>query len=126
MSGSRLLPQNRLPLGEHRLARGDRAVSGEDAPVFTLVQSDAIGLFAFDFVLLIILVRTVDVAFVVYVAPMHPYDTAADSARFRIPTYVIADLKHLSHLESFSFLPVALLSIRSRHCAPRHVHCRRE
>ncbi len=121
MSGSRFLPHKHLPWSERRLARGDRAVRGEDAAV----QSDVIGLVAFDLVLQIILVRMVDLAFVVHGDRIYPYDTAADPANFRIPTYVIADLKCLSHLASSSFLPVARLSIRSHHCAPRHVHCRR-
>jgi hypothetical protein len=61
------------------------------------VQSDVIGLVAFDFVLRIILARVMDVAFVVHVARMHPDDTATDPASFRIPTYVIADFECPCH-----------------------------
>ena len=64
---------------------------------FTFVQSDVIGLVAFDLVLRIILARVVDIAFVVHVARMHPHDMAADPAGFGIPTYVIADFEDLCH-----------------------------
>jgi hypothetical protein len=65
---------------------------------FTHMQSDMIGLVAFDLVLRIILARMMDVAFVVHVARMDPHDTAADPASFGIPTYVIADFEFLCHV----------------------------
>lgn len=64
---------------------------------FTLVQSDVIGLIAFDLVLRVILARMMDITFVVHAARMHPYDVATDLASFGIPAYMIADLECLSH-----------------------------
>jgi hypothetical protein len=87
--------------GGRRAARASRQVGiGRSATMsqcLTFVQSDVIRLVAFDLILWIILARMMDVTFVGHVARMHPHDMAADPARFRVPTYVIADFESLCH-----------------------------
>ena len=83
-------------------ARNQAAETRERSPAnmpqgFTFVQSDMIGLVAFDLVLRIILARMMDITFVGHVARMHPHDTATDSASFGIPTYMIVDFECLFH-----------------------------
>ena len=73
-----------------------RARSAANTPQrLSLMQCDVIGLVAFDLVLWIVLARMMDIAFVVQVARVHPHDTAAYSASFGIPSYVIADFECL-------------------------------
>lgn len=62
-----------------------------------LVHGDMIGLIALDLVLRIILTRMMDIAFVVHVARVHPYDMAADPASFGIPGYMVADFECMRH-----------------------------
>lgn len=64
---------------------------------FALVHGDVIRVIALDLVLRIILARMMDVAFVVHVRRIHPYDMAADPASFGVPGYVIADFECLRH-----------------------------
>jgi|SRR6516162_10238394 hypothetical protein len=54
-------------------------------------------LIALDFVLRIISARVMCVALVAYVFGMNPYDPPADTAGFRIPTYVISNFEYPCH-----------------------------
>ena len=62
-----------------------------------LVQGDMIGLIALDLVLRIVLARMMDIAFVIRVPRVHPYDAAADPTSFGIPGYVVADFECPCH-----------------------------
>ena len=104
-------------------ARNQAAETRERSPAntlqgSTLVQSEVIGLVAFDLVLRIILARMMDITFVVHVARMHSHDPAADSASLGIPTYVIADFECLFH--DFIVVPpwVRCGPYSSRRCLP--------
>ena len=87
------------------------------------MSRDMIGLVALDFVLRIVFRGVMHMALVVKVSGVDRHDGARHPARLGIPAYVIADLESLSHLVDSSFLPKARLSVRSHHCASRHVRC---
>ena len=61
------------------------------------MESDMLGLIAFDLVLWIVRASVVGVAFIIHVFRMHADDVTGDPARFRIPAYVIADFERSSH-----------------------------
>jgi hypothetical protein len=61
------------------------------------VHGDMIGLIAFDLVLRIVLARMMDIALVVHVPRVHPYDVTGDPASFGIPGYMVADFECLRH-----------------------------
>ncbi len=60
-----------------------------------LVGGDVVGFVAFYFVLRVVFVGVVSVAFVVEVFRVHLDDLAADAAGFGIPAYVVADLEFI-------------------------------
>jgi hypothetical protein len=64
---------------------------------FALVHGDMIGLIALDLVLRITLARMMDIALVVHVRRVHPYDMAADPASLGIPGNMILDFECLRH-----------------------------
>ena len=63
----------------------------------SFVQSDVVGPVTFDLVLRISRARVMDVAFVIHVFCVHPYDAAADAASLGIPAHVIANLECPGH-----------------------------
>jgi hypothetical protein len=75
----------------------ERALVAKVPQYLTLVQSDVIGLIAFDLVLWIVPARVMDVALVIYVLGMGPHDTAPNPPRLGIPAYVIADPERFCH-----------------------------
>lgn len=72
-----------------------------------------IGLVALDLVLRIVLARMMDIAFVVRVPRVYPYDAAADPTSFGIPGYVVADFECPCH-ELMLFHPMRRESIFRR------------
>ena len=64
---------------------------------FGFVQRDVLGLIAFDFILRLLLARMMFVAFVVHIAGVHLDDVAADVARFRVPSHVVANFEFRAH-----------------------------
>ena len=82
-------------------------------------------LIALDFVLRIISARVMCVALVAYVFGMNPYDPPADTAGFRIPTYVISNFEYPCHsgfrakLHPISHRSALILPI----CPVRNIDC---
>lgn len=76
--------------------RGGKSVA-HTPQCFTFVQRDVIGFVALNLVLRIFLARVMNVAFVVHIARVHPNNTAADPARFRVPSDVVANVECCLH-----------------------------
>src|SRR5207237_7011465 len=90
-----------------------------------LMGGDMICLVAFYFILRILFRGVVHMTLVVEIFGVDGDNSPRHPTCLGIPAYMIANPKHLSHLVDRLFFPEAPFSIRSHHCAPRHVHCRR-